>query len=249
MYFVKFQQLILKNECDRIPVMKIKRRIVPKYSYIPIVICLVWNTLVYNVSRIFTDLLPHYDFSLKIDGIIPYVPYFIFIYVLSYGLWVVGFVIFARENRTLCNEMFAAEFISKTICLLCFTIIPTEMVRASNTGDGVFNLITNMVYSFDEPNNLFPSIHCMESWICFRGAMKCKKIHSAYISVWFVLALLICASTVLVKQHLFVDIFAGILVAEIGMFLSEKLAAGRLYDVLRIRYIMYIKSKKRVRQK
>ena len=33
---------------------------------------------------------------------------------------------------------------------------------------------------------------------------------------------LVCASTVLVKQHVFVDIFAGIAVAELGLLLSRR---------------------------
>ena len=34
-------------------------------------------------------------------------------------------------------------------------------------------------------------------------------------------SLLVCASTVLVKQHVFVDILGGIAVAEIGLLLSR----------------------------
>ena len=37
----------------------------------------------------------------------------------------------------------------------------------------------------------------------------------------FVFSLLVCASTVLVKQHVVVDIFAGIAVAEAGLLLSR----------------------------
>lgn len=37
----------------------------------------------------------------------------------------------------------------------------------------------------------------------------------------FVFSLLVCLSTVLVKQHVIVDIFAGIAVAELGLLLSR----------------------------
>ena len=37
----------------------------------------------------------------------------------------------------------------------------------------------------------------------------------------FVFSLLVCASTVLVKQHVFVDIFAGIAVVELGLLLAR----------------------------
>lgn len=220
-------------------------RIMPKYAYIPAIMCILYNEVVYHLSRIVTDNLHHYNFSLSVDAMIPYVPSFITIYLLSYPFWVLGFVVCARENRALCNEIFAAEFIAKTLCLLCFFIIPTEMQRADLSDGGIFNWATNITYAMDEPNNLFPSIHCMESWICFRGAYRCRKIHSCYTIIWFLLAVLICLSTVFVKQHLFLDIFSGILAAEIGLFLAKKWRAGRMYDVIRMKLLTIKKSRKK----
>ena len=222
-----------------------KKQLIPRYAYLPIVVCLVWNTLVYNMTRFFTNKMPHYDFSIKLDSYIPFVSSFVVIYVLSYVLWIIGFLVFAKESRSLCNEFFAAEFVCKTICLLCFVIIPTTMTRANVPSGGVLNWLTNAVYSLDQPNNLFPSIHCMESWICFRGALRCKKVHSMYSKVWFVLAILICMSTVFVKQHVFVDIIGGIVVAEIGLFLSKKFNLGRAYDVVRYKFITLVRPKKK----
>lgn len=222
-----------------------KRQLIPRYAYLPIVVCIVWNTLVYNMTRFFTNKMPHYDFSIKLDSYIPFVSSFVVIYILSYVLWIIGFLVFAKESRSLCNEFFAAEFVCKTICLLCFVIIPTTMTRANVPSGGVLNWLTNAVYSLDQPNNLFPSIHCMESWICFRGALRCKKVHPMYSKVWFVLAVLICMSTVFVKQHVFVDIIGGIVVAEIGLFLSKKFNLGRAYDVVRHKFITLVRFKKK----
>lgn len=230
-------------------IIDMKKQIVPRYAYLPIVTCLVWNTLVYNISRLFTNKLTHYDLSLKIDELIPYVPSFIFIYVLSYPLWIIGFCVFARENRKLCNELFAAEFVSKAICLVFFVLLPTTMERADLSGGGVFNWMTGVIYSTDQPNNLFPSIHCMESWLCFRGALKCKKCHKGYSAVWFVLAILIFCSTVFVKQHVFVDIFGGILTAEAGLFISREFNVGRIYDAVRMPFLRAKRTKTREKRK
>ena len=226
------KNLNLQRLYDKI--IDMKKQIVPRYAYLPIVTCIVWNVLAYNISRLFTNTLPHYDLSLKIDELIPYVPSFIFIYVLSYPLWILGFWMFARESRKFCNEIFAAEFVSKTICLIFYVLLPTTMERADLSGDGVFNWMTSVVYSTDHPNNLFPSIHCMESWLCFIGSLRCKKSHKGYSVVWFFLAILICCSTVFVKQHVFVDIFGGILTAEAGLFISRKFNVGRMYDAVRL---------------
>ncbi len=66
-----------------------------------------------------------------------------------------------------------------------------------------------------------------------------------YSKVWFVLAILICMSTVFVKQHVFVDIIGGIVVAEIGLFLSKKFNLGRVYDVVRYKFITLVRFKKK----
>lgn len=66
-----------------------------------------------------------------------------------------------------------------------------------------------------------------------------------YSKVWFVLAILICMSTVFVKQHVFVDIIGGIVVAEIGLFLSKKFNLGRAYDVVRYKFISFVRFKKK----
>ena len=81
----------------------------------------------------------------------------------------------------------------------------------------------------DEPTNLFPSIHCVASWMAVRGACMMKGMPRWYVPLHFVVAVLVFASTVLVKQHFFVDIFAGIAVAELGLFLSKHFSLWKIF--------------------
>ncbi|CCY70604.1 uncharacterized protein BN508_01112 [Eubacterium sp. CAG:161] len=90
--------------------------------------------------------------------------------------------------------------------------------------------MTNLIYTLDSPDNLFPSIHCLESWVCFRGAMRCKKVGKVYKVIMLILALLVFASTVMVKQHVFVDIIGAILVVEIGLALAKRLNIYKKLD-------------------
>ena len=48
----------------------------------------------------------------------------------------------------------------------------------------------------------------------------------------FVFAVLVCFSTVLVKQHVFVDILGGIAVVEFGLYLSKKWNLGCFFRKL-----------------
>ena len=63
--------------------------------------------------------------------------------------------------------------------------------------------------------------------MCFRGAIGLKRMPRWYAPSMLVLSLLVAASTVLVKQHVFLDIPAGILAAEIGLWLARRLGLGK----------------------
>ena len=204
-------------------------KILPGYAFIPIASRVVLNVIVYFGSRIITSGMYHHDFSIFIDKRLPFVAPMMIIYVLAYVHWIVGFGVIGRESREICYEFMSAEQIAKLMCLLCFIAIPTTMMRPEITGNGFSDWLSKLIYMADNPDNLFPSIHCLESWIVCRGAMKCKKMGNTYKIIMFVGAVLVFASTLLVKQHVFVDIIGGIGVVEIGLLLSKKLNVSRIY--------------------
>lgn len=207
-------------------------KILPRYAFIPIITSFVLNCIVYWGSRIITLDMYHYNFSIFIDKKLPFVASMMIVYVLAYVTWIVGFVVIGRESRSVCYEVMSAEQIAKLLCLACFIIIPSTIERPEITGTGFCEWLSGLIYSMDSPDNLFPSIHCLENWIVFRGAMKCKKVGNGYRGFMFVAALLVFASTLLVKQHVFVDVLGGIIVVEAGLFLAKKLKTSGIYFAL-----------------
>lgn len=203
--------------------------VIPEYSIIPLLAVLIVNVLAYFVTRLFTGGLTHFDMTTAVDRAIPFVPVFSVIYVLAYLQWIVGFILIAREERSFSFRVLSGEIISKLICAVLFLVIPTTMVRADITGNGFFSEIVRLLYRIDTPDNLFPSLHCLESWICFRAAMKMKKTGPAYTYCSLAFTLLVFASTVLIKQHVVVDIIAGVLVCELGQFIAEKAHTERIF--------------------
>ena len=59
--------------------------------------------------------------------------------------------------------------------------------------------------------------------------MRCEKQGTAMKIFMFVSAILVFASTVLIKQHVVIDIIGGVLVVEIGLFLAKKLNTKRIF--------------------
>ncbi len=217
--------------------MKKLKSIIPKYAYIPLLVAVLLNTLVYNGSKLITNPLFHYDFSTLIDSFIPFCSIFILVYILAYVQWIVGYIVISREDKETCYYYMSAEGIAKLFCLFFFFIIPTTIVRPDILGNGILDTLTKFIYSMDEPVNLFPSIHCLESWMCFRGSMHLKSVSKTYKWVMFVFSILVCLSTVFVKQHVFVDIIGGILVVELGLYLAKKWNAKALFEKINAKVI------------
>jgi membrane-associated phospholipid phosphatase len=218
-----------------VAVKKFIEKWIPRYAVVPLLACVILNTIVYSGNR----LVPKYRFfDVSIPGIddqIPLWTWMITFYVFSYVFWVVGFIIIGRENKKVCYEMLSGEMIAKSICLAFFFVMPTEMVDWPSGQfeiNNVFDWTTQLIYDMDEPNNLFPSIHCLESWVVTRGAFRCKKPKNWYKIYCVIITLGIFASTVLVRQHVVIDILGGVLVAELGLFLAKKLGAGRIFTFL-----------------
>ena len=205
-------------------------KILPKYAFLPLIICLGLNAFTYFGTRLFTTGLYHYDLSLPIDYMIPFTPFMMSVYVLAYVVWIVGFIVIGRENKKVCYEVLFGEQIAKLMCLVIFVAFPTTLIRPEFDVNTLSEWMTNLIYTLDSPDNLFPSIHCLESWVCFRGAMRCKKVGKVYKVIMLILALLVFASTVMVKQHVFVDIIGAILVVEIGLALAKRLNIYKKLD-------------------
>ena len=134
------------------------------------------------------------------------------------------------QNKDFCYRIFSYEIISKFICMIMFLVFPTIMIRPEITGNGIFDQLTNFVYSADAPTNLFPSLHCLESYIIFRASFGIKKHTKALVIFNGIFALLVFASVLFVKQHLFLDIPAAIIVSELGFFIGKKIKSHRVFE-------------------
>ena len=80
----------------------------------------------------------------------------------------------------------------------------------------------NWLYGTDAADNLLPSIHCFVSWMCFIGVRNSPKVPSWWKEASFAIAIAICVSTLTTKQHILIDVFSGVLLAEICYALADK---------------------------
>lgn len=197
----------------------------PRYSVIPIISMLSLNLITYFFTPVITKHLHHYDFSLPIDSMIPLVPVFILPYFLAYVQWIVGYVMLARVSKEHCYTVMVAEMFAKLMICICFIVIPTTMYRPDCVGTDIFSRMVAFLYRMDGPINIFPSIHCLESYFCFRFIINQKTVGPVYKTVMGISTVLIFLSTVFLRQHVVVDAVGAIVVAEVGYIISKKIWA------------------------
>lgn len=218
---------------------KLYNFLLPKYTRLPLLLVVLFNCFVFwfvpfiqewvGVTRY--DLT---DWPFVIDSVLPFIPAFMLVYVLSYVQWVGSYIYHSRESRALCYRMTTSDLIAKAIVLLFFLFLPTGDsvggLQPEVVGNGPFEWLSNLIFSADKPISLFPSIHCLESWMCFRTATMMAKPNRWYCTAQFVFTLLVFASVVLVKQHFFIDIIGGVVVAEIGLFIYKKWDKTHIFE-------------------
>ena len=194
---------------------------VPTYGWVMLFCFLAFNLLTYYGSRLIILDSVKYDLSTPLDKILPFRTEWIIVYVLAYIQWAIGLIAAAKERKGLCYRILGGEIFAKLLCLMCFLLLPATISRPEILGDAPWDKLTGLIYAIDTPDCLFPSIHCLESYICFRAAMLSERLPRWYTWVTGIFSIMVFASTVLVKQHFLVDIVAGIIVGEIGLQVSR----------------------------
>ena len=120
--------------------------------------------------------------------------------------------------------------LAKAVCFLLFLLIPTTNVRPEITGKSVWDALMKLLYSIDAADNLFPSIHCLNSWLCWIGVRKNREIPAAYRYFSLVVAVAVCISTLTTKQHVIADVIGGVLLAELSYLIAGRQKVCALYS-------------------
>lgn len=215
--------------------MKSKSPSFSKEPFIILVLTLLWNQLVYSGARFIAGDWYHYDLTTALDEQIPFLPWTIVIYFGCYLFWGVNYYLCAAQTNFQHfikkealtdqsvyerNRFFCADALAKAICLFFFLILPTTNIRPEVTGNGLWDRLMRFLYQVDAADNLFPSIHCLVSWLCWIGVRRRSDIPFFY--RWFSLAaaLAVCISTLTTRQHVIVDVVGGVLLAELCYLLA-----------------------------
>ena len=192
-------------------------RFLPLWAIPPLVTILAVNCLIYWGSSALTASRYHYDFTMAFDRAVPLLPGFVWIYILAFPFWAAGYMLAARRGKDMFYRFVATDLTIHLICFLIFILVPTTNIRPEIAGDTISQKVLLLVYALDggsAPSNLFPSIHCYVSWMCWKGVAGSSAIPKWYQKFSLVFAVLVIISTQVLKQHYIVDAVLALVLVE-----------------------------------
>lgn len=203
--------------------MKIKKnffleKYLPHWAVIPLLTIFLVNSIIYWGGDTLARDRYHFDFTTAFDRMVPFVPDFVWIYLLAYVFWICGYSLAAWRGKEMFYRFVATDLTIHGICFLFFLLLPTTNVRPVLSGGTLSEQVLQLIYTLDggtNPSNLLPSIHCYVSWLCYRGIKGAKEIPVWYQSFSLFFAILIILSTQVLKQHYIIDAAVGVALVEV----------------------------------
>ena len=166
----------------------------------------------------------HHTVHSPLDDLIPFCEWFIFPY-MSWHVSLVWISLYTLAYDVAEFKRFMYNLILTTsIAVATYIVWPNQqLLRPDLDALGRDNLLVRLcglIYIVDTNTNVCPSLHCIGGFAVAFAAVSCPRFSTRGWKAFFaVFALLVCASTVFMKQHSILDFFAAIPLILLGYFL------------------------------
>src|SRR5659263_99565 len=166
------------------------------------------------------------NLEIRLDTYIPLIPEFAVIYLLYIPMIIFVFAFYWNDYKTY-RSMSLMIIAVISIAIMIYSAFQTEVLRPIIASTDFFSRLTNTIYKYDMPNNTFPSLHvALTSTISAFVYEKDIKVGMVLIPLTF----LIILSTMFIKQHVFLDIIGGLMLAFV-IFKIKKYLIVRRFNV------------------
>ena len=159
------------------------------------------------------ELLPLLD----LDRAVPFLPWTVLVYISDYL-----FIVLLVRNLDSTERLSRASYtvgLGAVLTFGIFLLFPTVYPRQQQDMQLLWAWLFKMLYGIDSPGNCFPSLHVSMTLIC--AYLFHTKYTLTRIGVWG-WALAICISTLTTKQHYAIDVFGGIFISFVALWISGR---------------------------
>lgn len=175
----------------------------------------------YNVGH-------YYSMHCPLDDMIPFCEWFLIPY-LFWFVYLIGTIVYTFFfDVAAFKRMMYFIIITYSITMLIYLVFPTcqDLRPTQFARDNVLTRFVAWFYNFDTKTNVCPSIHVLGSVAAMLGLCDCRRLQNPKLKLLFILlCVLICISTVFMKQHSVLDVLAALPLCVIAYPICYK--AGR----------------------
>ena len=155
---------------------------------------------------------PRYWISSPLDAHIPFCAAFLIPYLAWFPLVAGMYLYFYRRDFTSFLRLCRGMVVGLTICLLIYALFPNgQLLRRPIHGEDLLSQMVRLLRKMDTPTNVCPSIHVFVTVTVALTAAKSQALARQRLprAALMVLCVLICMSTVFLKQHSIIDVALG----------------------------------------
>ena len=173
-----------------------------------------------------TEYFPMY---VPLDDWIPFCEWFVIPYTIWYGFMAAMHIYLLLTDIPAFKRMMWFFIVTFGVATLIFAVYPTsqELRPEVFPRDNLLSRFVNLYYMVDTNTNVCPSLHCVGSLAVALAAFDAKRLNGLWKAVITLTAVLICLSTIFMKQHSIVDVFWGLVLSLAGYLLVYRLPSRR----------------------
>lgn len=158
-------------------------------------------------------IVPEHIIYCKLDSFIPFVKEFIIFYYLWFFYMAFALLYFGLTSKIDFYKLFLFLSFNMAISYIIFMIYPNaQFPRPIIAQQDILSRMVKFIYDIDKTNNVFPSIHVANAIAVHLSILNSNGLRNKN-SIKLgslILMVLICVSTVFVKQHSIIDVCGGI---------------------------------------
>lgn len=162
-----------------------------------------------------------------LDDVIPFCEAFVIPYVFWYGYIVITLLYFALYNPDGFKKLMTFIIVTQVVAMAIYILFPSrqDLRPVEFSRDNILTQLIGLIYSLDTNTGVCPSLHVAYSIGLVSAWLKERDVNKAWKAFVVIAAVLICLSTMFIKQHSALDFFAALPIC----LLAEIIAYGKQY--------------------
>ena len=162
-----------------------------------------------------------------LDDVIPFCEAFVIPYVFWYVYIVITLLYFALYNPDGFKKLMTFIIVTQVVAMAIYILFPSrqDLRPVEFPRDNILTQLVGLLYSIDTNTGVCPSMHVAYSIGIVSAWLKERDVSKVWKGGVVVAAVLICLSTMFIKQHSALDFFAALPLC----MLAEIIAYGKKY--------------------